>query len=111
MKSEKAAKEVWKIRDRSDFLDHLNVVVLCAPNDFTPKDFLQNHQQMTFALAYELLIENLDKACPPRSKCFRIRNEVLKIIEESRQFYLSGDENKGARRLQDASWIIRGRDL
>ena len=107
--SEKSASEVWRIRDRSDYLDHMSATLLYSPDRFRPKDFLQDHQQLTFDLAYKLLVENLDKACPPRSKCHARHGEILEIIEESRQFYLAGDEYNGAHRLQDAEDIIRGR--
>ena len=107
--SEKTAKEIWSIENKSQYLDRMSTALLCSPDRFFREDFLQDHQQLTFDLAFDSLVENIDKACSPRSKCHARRDEILEIIEESRQFYLAGDEYNGAHRLQDAEDIIRGR--
>jgi hypothetical protein len=96
------------VNNIEEFKRILHVTVLCAPNRFAVRDFLDKDEQLTLETAYRDLNYGMQFVVKKVKKPEAV-TQVQHILDESLALYKQGEEQKAAHMLQDLEDIIFGK--
>lgn len=96
------------VNNIEEFKRILHVTVLCAPDRFAVRDFLDEDEQLTLETAYRDLNYGMQFVAK-KVKNPEIVAQVQQMLDQSLSLYKSGEEQKGAHMLQDLEDIVFGK--
>lgn len=97
-----------RVKNIEHFLQLLHVTVLCAPDRFPVRDFLDEDEQLNIETAYRDLNYGMQFVAK-KVKNPETVTKVQKMLDEFLTLYKRGEEQKGAHMLQDLEDVVFGK--
>jgi hypothetical protein len=88
-----------KLKTVDDLYNHIGYVVLCAPDKFPMRDYLNPEDQMNLDRAFEQLRAGIEIAYPEEFHPEK-RHPLHNLLDQALAAYKAGDRFKGAHLLQ-----------
>ena len=94
-----------RLKKFEDYIDFISVVLLCSPNRFIYRDYLEEEDQLNLERSFKLLYDKFSLVEA------RIRNpsvlpEIRALLDASLAGYHAGNEMTGAHRIQEFRNLI-----